>query len=190
MDEEFVSCEENPGSALVREVFDWIESAIMALVCVILVFTFIGRQVGVSGDSMINTLNDQDRLVAVTFMYKPKNGDIVVATKPNLRNEPLIKRVIAVGGQTIDINRETGEILVDGVVIEEDYIREPMDPRSTGDMDYPVAVPPGYVFLMGDNRNYSWDSRYQGVGLIDERHILGKAVYRIMPYKNMGGLYK
>ena len=188
MDEEFVNYEQKPGSALVREVYDWIESAVMAIVCVILIFTFIGRLVGVQGDSMLSTLHDEDRLIAVNFLYRPKNGDIIVATKPNLRNEPLIKRVIAVGGQTIDIDRETGEILVDGAVISEDYIREPLDPGNAGDMDYPVTVPPGYVFLMGDNRNYSWDSRYQGVGLVDERHILGKAVYRVMPYNNMGGL--
>ena len=188
MDEEFVSCEQKPGSAFAREVYDWVESGIMAIVCVILIFTFAGRLVGVSGDSMLETLHDQDRLIAVSFLYKPANGDIVVASKPNVRNEPLIKRVIAVGGQTVEVSRETGEVLVDGVVIHEDYIPEPLNPTNAGDMNYPIIVPEGYVFLMGDNRNHSWDSRYKGVGLIDERHILGRAVYRVMPYSAMGGL--
>lgn len=183
MDEEF---NHELGSPFVREVYDWIESGITAIVCVILLFTFVGRLVGVDGDSMLNTLRDQDRLVATNFMYKPSRSDIVVVTKPNDRNEPLIKRVIAVGGQTLEINFEAGEIFVDGRRIDEPYIREEMDPDSYSDFEFPLVIPDGHIFIMGDNRNHSWDSRYEGVGLVDERHVLGKVIYRVMPYSDIG----
>lgn len=174
------------GSAFVREVYDWIESAITAVVFVILVFTFAGRLVGVEGESMLPTLNDKDRLVATNLLYQPENGDIVVVTKPNTRNEPLIKRVIAVGGQTIDINFAENAVFVDGERIDEPYILEPMDPDDSSNIPMPVTIPEGYVFIMGDNRNNSWDSRISEIGLVDKRHILGKIIYRVMPYSHIG----
>lgn len=185
MNEEF-DYETKPAGAAVRELFDWLESGITAIACVILIFTFVGRLVGVEGESMMPTLRDQDRLVATNLFYKPTGGDIVVVTKPNARNEPLIKRVIATGGQTIDIDFELNSVFVDDERLDEEYILEPMDPDRDYDFKYPLTVPEGYVFIMGDNRNNSWDSRMEQVGLVDERHILGKIVYRVMPYRDIG----
>lgn len=184
MNEEFDHIQKPVGNVL-REVFDWIESGLMAIVTVILLFAFAGRLVGVVGESMLPTLKDGDRLVSAHVFYKPKQGDIVVVTKPNLRNEPLIKRVIASGGQELDIDFESNSVFVDGVKLDESYILEPMT-MDNCDFDLPLTVPEGYVFIMGDNRNNSWDSRVEDVGLVDERHILGKIVYRVMPYDNIG----
>lgn len=185
MNEEF-DYMQKPASNALREAFDWIESGLMAIVTVILLFTFAGRLVGVVGESMLPTLNSSDRLIATHVFYTPKYGDIVVVTKPNMRNEPLIKRVIAVGGQELDIDFESNSVFVDGVKLNEPYILEPMDTDSESELELPLTVPEGYVFIMGDNRNNSWDSRVSDIGLIDERHILGKIVYRVMPYDKIG----
>lgn len=185
MGEEFIP-EQKAGGAFVREVYDWVESGITAIICVILVFTFVGRLVGVNGESMFPTLHHMDRLVATNFLYTPKNGDIVVITKPNTRHEPLIKRVIAIGGQTLDVDFETSSVYVDGELIDEPYLREPMNPDYSSEMNFPLTVPEGCIFVMGDNRNNSWDSRVEQVGFVDQRHILGKIIYRIMPYEDMG----
>lgn len=185
MNEEFDYIQK-PASNVLREVFDWVESGLMAIVTVILIFTFAGRLVGVVGDSMLPTLHSNDRLVSTHIFYTPKHGDIVVVTKPNMRNEPLIKRVIAVGGQTLDIDFESNSVFVDGAKLNEPYILEPMDTDSYCELGLPLTIPEGYVFIMGDNRNNSWDSRVEDVGLVDERHILGKIVYRVMPYDKIG----
>lgn len=186
MNEEF-DYDQKPGSTMIRELFDWIESGVTAVACVILIFTFVGRLVGVEGESMLPTLHSQDRLVAANLFYTPENGDIVVVTKPNDRNEPLIKRVIATGGQKLDIDFRNNLVFVNDKKIEEPYIgSERMHPDSWCDIELPVTVPEGHVFVMGDNRNNSWDSRVGEVGFVDERHILGKIIYRVMPYNNMG----
>ncbi len=184
MNEDYEFPEKN--SVVAREAFDWVESALTAVCCVILIFTFVGRLVGVEGGSMLPTLEDQDRLVATSLMYEPKNGDIVVVTKPTTRNEPLIKRVIAVGGQTLEINFEENAVYVDGERVYEPYIREPMDPDDNDGEILRVEVPEGHVYIMGDNRNDSWDSRAEEVGVVDNRHILGKILYRVMPYDKLG----
>lgn len=185
MDEEF-DYDQKPAAGALREAFDWIESGLTAVITVILIFTFAGRLVGVSGESMLPTLGDSDRLVSMHLFYTPKSGDIVVITKPNTRNEPLIKRVIAAGGQELDIDFAANAVFVDGVKLDEPYTLEPMEADGYCDLELPLTVPEGYVFVMGDNRNNSWDSRAAGVGLVDERHILGKIIYRVMPYDAIG----
>lgn len=175
---------EDQKFSLTREIYDWIESGLTAVVCVILVFTFVARMVGVDGESMLPTLNDRDRVVASSAFYTPRRGDIVVITKPNDRHEPLVKRIIATGGQTVDIDFAEGVVTVDGQPLGEPYINEPT--WEQGDMQFPQTVPQGYVFVMGDNRNHSWDSRFTAVGMVDQRYILGKIVYRLMPYDQMG----
>lgn len=171
--------------SVMRELFDWVESAMVAVVSVVLIFTFVVRMAGVDGDSMNPTLHHKDRLLITRLFMEPKYRDIVVVTKPNLRGEPLIKRVIATEGQVIDIDFGEGIVYVDGEALDEDdYIAEYTYLKY--DQKFPLTVPEGHVFVMGDNRNASWDSRDTSIGAIDERYILGKVIYRVLPYDQMG----
>jgi signal peptidase I len=156
------------------------------LVHVLAVFMFIYillfRVVVVVGPSMYNTLLDGDRLVLISnVLYRnPKQGDIIVASKESFRDgECIIKRIVATEGQTVDIDFQLGVVYVDGVALQEDYTYT-MTNMDEG-MKFPVTVPEGCVFAMGDNRNSSLDSRNPQIGFIDEREILGKAVFLMMP---------
>jgi signal peptidase I len=113
-----------------------------------------------------------------------EQGDIVVATKPYSGGEPIIKRVIATGGQTVNINFDLGVVFVDGEMIEETYVNTPTN--VSYDMEFPVTVPEGSVFCLGDNRNHSYDSRATEIGMIDERYILGKVLLRVFPFGSFG----
>ncbi len=183
MHEDYEPQEELPR-ALLREVYDWVEAGMMAVVCVVLLFTFVVRLAGVEGDSMLPTLHHQDRLLITRLGMPARQGDIVVVTKPTSRGEPLIKRVIATEGQMVYIDFSSQTVMVDGKELEEPYIAEPTALRY--DMEFPQKVPEGCVFILGDNRNNSWDSRDWEVGMVDQRYILGKVVYRILPYDQMG----
>ena len=163
------------------ELYDWLECIVSAIICAIFVFVFIGRTIGVDGDSMRKTLHWYDRVVMTNLFYTPKNGDIVVFHAPAVEFDgvPLVKRVIATGGQTVDIDFYTGDVIVDGEVIYEPYISE----KTTSRLDFsgPVTVPEGHVFVMGDNRNRSKDSRAASVGFVDTRYILGKVLFILIP---------
>ena len=136
---------------------------------------------------MENTLYGGEALLVSRLPYTPKNGDVVVIHQPTpYHPEPLIKRVIAVGGQTIDIDFNTWTVTVDGQVIEEDYMLLKTDRRITSDYTYPMEITEGYVFVMGDNRNHSADSRSMEVGLIDVRSFLGPVILRIAPLDRFG----
>jgi len=168
-------------SARVRmELYDWLQCIVTAIICGVLIFVFIGRTIGVDGRSMIQTLRHNDRVVISNLFYTPDNGDIIVFRSPSEQFEyPLVKRVIAKENQTIDINFENGDIVVDGVVINEPYIDTIITARH--DFSGPVTVPKGYVFVLGDNRNSSTDSRDKVVGLVDTRYILGKVLFVLIP---------
>lgn len=161
-------------------IYEWIDSFVFSIILILLVFVFCFRVVGVDGRSMMPTLNHGDWLTVKAINTEINRGDIVVVTQPNDRNEPLIKRVIAVGGDTLDIDFYTGRVEVNGEVIDEPYIMEPT--HNKGDFDKPIKIPEGYVFVMGDNRNESLDSRFDAVGIIDERYILGVANARMYPF--------
>ncbi len=169
-----------------EELFDWVETIVVAFFAVILIFTFLLRIAVVSGESMLPTLMDKDRLIVSYLFYTPKNGDIVIVdcNDPNL-DKILVKRVIATEGQTIDIDFDTGEVKVDGVVLQEDYIND-LTKADEGGHQYPVAVPENCVFVMGDNRMNSTDSRDARVGFVNEEDILGKVVFRIFPFSGIG----
>ena len=126
---------------------------------------------------MLDSFHNGDRVFITAAGYQPKYGDVVIISQPNQYNEVLIKRIIAVCGQTVDVDATAGTVTVDGKVLYEPYIRE--QTLTQGNMNFPLTVPEGYVFVMGDNRNHSTDSRYKSIGLIDERYIMGKAFYRV-----------
>lgn len=162
---------------------EWVESVASALVVIVLIFVFLGRQATVEGFSMENTFADQDKVIVNNTFYKIEKGQVIALYSGSL-DKPLIKRVIAVAGDTVDVNYSTNEVYVNGEVIEEPYIKEPMRyPQGNYAMTaLPVTVPEGMVFVMGDNRNNSEDSRYQEVGLINEDTIIGKVVLRFFPF--------
>lgn len=161
------------------KIFDLCSSLATAIVIIFIVFTFICRPTSVVGTSMLPTLQNGDWLITMPkteYVY----GDIVVVTQPNVHNEPLIKRVIATEGQKIDINFTSGQVMINNETIDEPYIADLT--KTASDVTFPLVVPEGKVFVMGDNRNHSSDSRSSGVGFIDTRYILGKAQFRIMPF--------
>lgn len=176
--------------------FECVGAAVTAIVAVVIIFLFFFRMVTIDGDSMLDTLHDGDRVIISNVAYTPKQGDIVVVSR-NADNsvekesaEPIIKRVIAVAGQTVDIDFEEGIVYVDGVALKEDYTRTLTTVKYTDTIDFPAYVPENCIFVMGDNRNYSLDSRSKHIGengMIDVRYVLGKAVFRVFP--QTGGLY-
>ncbi len=167
-------------------VLDWYDAVVYALTLVLIIMLFFVRTANVDGTSMVPTLQDRDQIIARSFLYTPKAGDIVVVDGYTNYGAPLVKRVIGVGGDTVDINFDTGDVIVNGQVIDEPYIAEPT--QTSYDVQFPVTVPDGHLFLMGDNRNRSKDSRHSDIGFIDERDILGNAFFRILPFSSFGSL--
>ncbi|MDD3193430.1 MAG: signal peptidase I [Oscillospiraceae bacterium] len=168
----------------VKSAFEWADAVVSAVVIVVLLFTFLFRTIGVEGSSMVPTLANGDRLIVSHLFYEPEPGDVVVIVQPDSDTPAIIKRVIAVAGQTVDINFGFGTVTVDGKTLEEDYISEPTYMKR--DVDFPVTVPEGCVFVMGDNRNRSLDSRDSSIGMVDQRYILGKAIFRLFPFDTIG----
>lgn len=170
----------NKKSNFIPTFYDFIEIIVQALVIIFIIFTLFFRVSGVVGDSMNPTLNSGDWLVLSNVKYQPKQGDIVVITQPTAANEPLIKRVIATEGQTVDIDFDNGTVKVDGKVLNEPYIAAPT--YRNFNVEFPHKVKSGCVFCMGDNRNDSWDSRDSSIGDIDVRYIIGEAQFRMLPF--------
>ena len=169
------------GDKARMELYDWLQCIVTAVICGIFIFVFIGRVIGVDGTSMMKTLHHNDRVILSNLFYEPKNGDVIIFRAPTDKfgDKPLVKRVIAVEGQTIDIDFSTGDVFVDNVLQHEPYINEPTNRRL--DFSGPAVVPEGHVFVMGDNRNFSSDSRDAGVGMVDTRYILGKVLMVVIP---------
>lgn len=168
-----------------RDTYDWIQCLISALIVCVLVFVFIFRVIDVKGTSMVPTLNNQDKMLVSGLFYKPKAGDIVVFKKDEYDPEKaLVKRIIATEGQKINIDFDKGIVYVDEVPIEEDYIND----ITTTKLDFigPKTVPEGCVFVMGDNRNMSTDSRKAEIGMVDSRLIIGKVYCILFPLKSFG----
>lgn len=169
------------------ETYKALADVISCLVFVTILFVFAIRLVGVVGPSMYPTLHDGDRLTLLSsFIYEPKVGDIVVLEAANYHNETIVKRVIADEGQTVDIDFTTGAVYVDGVLQEEAYINE-LTLTDEG-MLFPLTVPENCIFVMGDNRNHSMDSRNPLIGCVDKRYVLGKALQIVTPLGRFGGI--
>ena len=163
-----------------KETYEWIQSLITALMIIVFVFLFVVRVIDVSGSSMNPNLWNGDKMLVSGLFYTPKAGDIVIFKKPSYSTEKaLVKRVIATEGQTVNIDFEQGIVYIDGKPIEEDYIAELT--RTKEDFIGPKTVPEGCVFVMGDNRNASTDSRDSRIGMVDTRYIVGKAMMVIYP---------
>ncbi len=172
--------EEEKPSGISTFIFDVVDSVKGAVIVVFLVFALLFKAVGVDGDSMYPTLKDGDWVAVSGMSVSIERGDIVVVTQPWERNVPIIKRVIAIGGDVVDIDFENSEVFVNGIKIDEPYIAEPT--AVNYDVEFPVTVDEGKLFVMGDNRNVSLDSRSTKIGMIDERYVLGKALGRIYPF--------
>ena len=165
-----------------RDLYEWIQSLVGSVLVVVAIFTFGIRMLGVDGHSMLNTLQHGDRLMVVNpiFYHDYKYGDSVILRKTGVfDNEPIVKRVIATGGQTVDIDFSEGVVYVDGEALEEDYIREPT--YTAEGTEFPLTVPEGSIFVMGDNRNGSSDSRDYRLGTVDTRYVIGKAAFLLFP---------
>lgn len=176
--------EKNEGGSIVAGAFDWAEAFVRALVLVIVLLTFIFRIVSVDGSSMYPTLKDGEGVIISNLLYEPQKGDIIVIAQPNFTQKPIIKRLIATGGDTVDIRYETNEVLVNGEVIDEPYLVEAM--TKQGDVQLPLTLKEGELFVMGDNRNGSTDSRSTLIGIIDERYVVGRVILRIFPINKLG----
>jgi len=170
---------------LLGEIFDWVEIIVLSAAFVLVLFTFVMRLAVVDGPSMENTLHDDEMLVISGLFYTPENNDIIVFNSPNFK-EPIVKRIIATEGQTVDIDFETWTVVVDGKALQEDYIKRELAPMKNSDVRFPLTVPEGHVFVMGDNRNDSLDSRSSLIGLVDERYILGEVKLRLTPFSKFG----
>lgn len=171
---------------LVENIFEIASVAVTSVVAIAVIFAFLFRLVGVDGSSMVPTLSHKDWLITSTANSEFEYKDIVIVVQPGVLNEPLVKRVIATEGQWVNVDYENGKLFVgdskDSMTeLSENYIAEPATDRPYSDLnEYPIQVPENCLFVMGDNRNNSTDSRSSLVGFIDERYVLGKALYRII----------
>ena len=163
-----------------KDTYDWIQCLISALIICVLLFVFVIRVVDVRGTSMWPTLQNGDKMLVSDLFYKPKQGDIVVFKKDEYDpDKALVKRVLAVAGQEINIDFANGLVYVDGAALDEPYTLEPTYRRI--DFGDAVTVPEGCLFVMGDNRNGSTDSRDDRIGCVDERLVIGRAFFLLVP---------
>ena len=169
-----------------RDLYEWVQALVCSVLAVVLLFTFVVRLIGVDGHSMVPTLQDGDRLLVLNSLWDDdyQYGDIVVLRKDTFMEEPIVKRVIATEGQTVDIDFAAGNVYVDGELLEEDYINEPTYVEEG--TEFPLTVPEGSIFVMGDNRNHSSDSRSSDLGTVDTRYVIGKEVFLLFPGADEG----
>ena len=167
-----------------RAAYEWVQTLIGSVLAVVLLFTFVVRVVVVDGSSMRETLQDHDLILLLNdpLCGEYEAQDIVVLSKETFENgSPIVKRVIATEGQTVDIDFDAGVVYVDGAALDEPYTREPT--WTPEGVEFPLTVPENHVFVLGDNRNHSSDSRHIDLGPIDERMVIGKAVLLAVPGK-------
>ncbi len=179
--------EKNSVAEIKNEIFDWVGNITFILGAIVIIFIFVFRIVGVDGESMMPTLHHKDWLVISDLFYEPEQGDIVVLSKDSfLDGKMIVKRVIATENQTVDIDFKKGIVYVDGKELPEPYIAEPT--RRNISMVFPATVPENCVFVLGDNRNHSADSRDASLGMVHESCILGRLLLRILPISAFGAV--
>ena len=179
--------EEKPEEkSMGREILEWIVTILAAFAIAMLIKSFIFTIALVDGESMMPTLNNGDRLVVWRLGYQPQRGDIIVLQQAG--KKPYIKRIIAVEGDTVDIDFNLHTVKVNGEILDENYILEPI--ARSGDMIFPLTVDKDCVFVLGDNRNNSTDSRFSSGGQVMDEDIMGKATIRLFPFTDFGSVYK
>ena len=164
-----------------RESYEWVQALVCSVLAVVVLFTFGARLIGVDGHSMLPTLQNGDRMLVLNSVlyHDYKYSDVVVLRKDTFLKEPIVKRVIATAGQTVDIDFDSGTVYVEGEPLREDYINE-LTFLEEG-TEFPLTVPEGHIFVMGDNRNRSSDSRDSNLGTVDTRYVIGRAVAVAFP---------
>lgn len=168
-------------NSLKADFYFWLQTFALVLTGLILTFTFVGRIIGVEGSSMCPTLHEGDVLLLQSMGYRPRQGDVVVLTKPfDTVTGPIVKRVVALGGQTVDIDYVIGTVSVDGAALDEPYLNESMRVPYYERIDH-ITVPEGSIFVMGDNRNHSDDSRNVLLGTVDTRLVMGRVLFVLIP---------
>ncbi len=171
------------------DLYFWVQALTMALVFLVIAFTLVGRVTRVVGTSMVPTLHEGDLMLLQSIGYTPKQGDVVVLRKSSFMNDPVVKRVIAVGGQHVRVDYNTHLVYVDDVPLNEPYINEVMkDPHHPDLNVLDVTVPEGSVYVLGDNRNLSSDSRNERLGTVDTRYILGHVLWVVLPFSDFGSI--
>ena len=166
----------------VESLYDWTEAVMVALIVVAVLFAFLFRVVGVEGDSMLPNLETGDRLVLNCFDSTPERGDIVVINR--YTDDPLVKRVIAVAGDELDIRG--GLVYLNGVALDESFLDPNNAVTPEKDFEGPKIIPEGYIFVIGDNRSDSHDSRFKDIGYVKVKDVVGVAVFRIWPFNRLG----
>lgn len=167
-----------------RELYMNVRVLVTMMAAFVMVFTFAARIIVVSGPSMENTLWGGDLILVWGLGYTPAQGDIVVLTQENYQEDSIVKRVIATEGQRVDIDYSSNTVRVDGAALEEDYIKELMLVPGYGEGINHVTVPEGCIFVMGDNRNHSADSRYPDIGIVDVRCVIGRGMAVMFPMEH------
>ena len=167
-----------------KDIYETAECIIIAFVVIVALILFVFRAVSVDGDSMLPSMHNGDRIITTNFLYTPQKGDVVVVDKNTNYGKPLIKRVIATEGDKIFIDYSTGDVYVNDEKLSEEYIYEKIAVQEKENIN--TVVPEGCVFVMGDNRNDSLDSRDPAIGLVNEKNILGKALLQIYPLSDIG----
>ena len=164
-----------------KDLYEWMQALVCSVLAVVVLFTFVVRLIGVDGHSMLPTLQDGDRMLVLNSVlyHDYKYGDVVVLRKDSFLKEPIAKRVIATAGQTVDIDFDSGTVYVDSTPLREDYINE-LTFLEEG-TEFPLTVPEGQIFVMGDNRNRSSDSRDSNLGTVDTRYVIGRAIAVAFP---------
>lgn len=170
------------------EIYEWVDCAVITVICLLLLFTFVFRQVEIVGSSMEPTLFEGNRVIVSDVFYTPEYGDVVVISGDVYESEPIIKRIIALENQYVDIKEGivyVGDSLDNMKPVSQEFIGDVYTTITVGNYEgheYPLQVPENCVFVMGDNRPISLDSRTKAIGLVDNRHIIGKAIFKLSPF--------